>query len=74
MKKWIGLVLAVALFLCPAMVSRAEFDYETIPTPVMLVVDADDITQVFYERNADQKAYPASTTKIMTALLAGYAF
>jgi D-alanyl-D-alanine carboxypeptidase (penicillin-binding protein 5/6) len=70
MKKWIGLVLAVALFLCPAMVSRAEFDYETIPTPVMLVVDADDITQVFYERNADQKAYPASTTKIMTALLA----
>ena len=48
MKKWIGLVLAVALFLCPAMVSRAEFDYETIPTPVMLVVDADDITQVFY--------------------------
>ena len=70
MKKWIGLVLAVALLLCPAMVSRAEFDYETIPTPVMLVVDADDITKVFYERNADQKAFPASTTKIMTALLA----
>lgn len=26
--------------------------------------------RIFYEKNADQKAYPASTTKVMTALLA----
>ena len=33
-----------------------------------ILVDAEDGT-VLYEKNADQKMYPASTTKIMTALI-----
>ena len=33
-----------------------------------IVIDAED-GSVLYEKNADKKAYPASTTKIMTAIL-----
>ena len=33
-----------------------------------IVIDAED-GSVLYEKNAEQKAYPASTTKIMTAML-----
>ena len=33
-----------------------------------IVIDAED-GSVLYEKNADKKAYPASTTKIMTAML-----
>lgn len=70
MKKWVGLVLAVMLLCCMPVSARADYNYDAIPTPVMLVTDAEDISKVFYEKNADQKAYPASTTKIMTALIA----
>ena len=70
MKRMIGLFLVPALLFSLSAASRAEFSYDNIPTPMILVVDADDTRQVFYERNADQKAEPASTTKIMTAILA----
>lgn len=62
-----------ALMLLPLGVLRgasADFDYTTVPTPHMIVVDGSDPGTVFYERAADEKAYPASTTKIMTCILA----
>jgi len=69
MKRFIGVLLALALLIAPAS-ALAEYDYESIPTPHMIVVDGDNPSVVFYERAADEKVYPASTTKIMTCLIA----
>jgi len=69
MKRFLGVLLVLALLLTPA-AALAEFDYDSIPTPNLIVVDGDDPSVVFYERNADQKVYPASTTKIMTTIVA----
>lgn len=40
----------------------------TVSAGAAILIDAEDGT-VLYENNADQKMYPASTTKIMTALV-----
>ena len=69
MKRFLGVLLVLALLWIPS-TARADYDYESIPTPNMIVVDGDDPNVVFYERNADQRVYPASTTKIMTCLIA----
>ncbi|WP_131820729.1 D-alanyl-D-alanine carboxypeptidase family protein [Desulfotruncus arcticus] len=45
---------------------------DNIPEPVgeaAILIDADN-GQVLYDKNADQRMFPASTTKILTALLA----
>jgi len=68
MKRILGALLTIAILLTPAM-ALADYDYDSIPTPNMIVVDGDDPSVVFFERNADQKVYPASTTKIMTTLV-----
>lgn len=71
MKRLLAALLALTLLLLPAAaLAENEYDYDSIPTPNMIVVDGDDPSVVFYERNADQRVYPASTTKIMTCLLA----
>ncbi|HWQ05705.1 MAG TPA: D-alanyl-D-alanine carboxypeptidase family protein [Feifaniaceae bacterium] len=71
MKRLLGALLALTLLLLPASaLAEDDYDYDSIPTPNMIVVDGNDPSVVFYERNADQKVYPASTTKIMTCLLA----
>ena len=69
MKRILGALLTIAILLTPAM-ALADYDYDSIPTPNMIVVDGDDPSVVFFERNADQKVFPASTTKIMTTLVA----
>lgn len=61
--------LVAAAFFCVPKTARADFDYTSIPTPKVLVMDAKDGT-VFFERDADARAFPASTTKIMTCILA----
>jgi len=68
MKRFLGILLILTILLTPA-VALADYDYDSIPTPNMIVVDGDDPSVVFYERNADQKVFPASTTKIMTTLV-----
>ena len=71
MKRFLCTLLAGMLALAlPGLALADAFSYESIPTPHILVVDGDDVNQVFYERAADEKAYPASTTKIMTCMLA----
>lgn len=72
MKKRIaGLLLALVLMLIPAL-SYAELDYETIKTPHIIVIDAGDAEAAhpIYEREADAQLFPASTTKILTAIIA----
>lgn len=69
MKRFLGVLLILSMLAIPS-VARADYDYDSIPTPNMIVTDGDDPSVVFYERNADEKIYPASTTKIMTCLVA----
>ncbi len=69
MKRILGALLTLTILFTPA-IALADYDYDSIPTPNMIVVDGDDPSVVFYERNADQRVYPASTTKIMTTLIA----
>ena len=69
MKRFLGVFLVLAILLTPAS-ALADYDYNSIPSPNIIVVDGDDPSVVFYEKNADQKVYPASTTKIMTTLIA----
>ncbi|MCE5189794.1 MAG: D-alanyl-D-alanine carboxypeptidase [Eubacteriales bacterium] len=69
MKRFLGIFLVLAILLTPVS-ALADYDYNSIPSPNVIVVDGDDPGVVFYEKNADQKVYPASTTKIMTTLIA----
>ena len=69
MKRTIAVILTALLLLVP-MAANAALDYNSIPTPQIIVVDGDDVNAVFFERAADERAYPASTTKIMTCMLA----
>ena len=68
MKRFLSILLVLTILTIPA-VALADYDYDSIKTPNMIVVDGDDPSVVFFERNADQKVYPASTTKIMTTLV-----
>ena len=68
MKRILSALLILILLGTPA-IALADFDYDSIPTPNMIVVDGNDPSVVLYERNADQKVFPASTTKIMTTLV-----
>ena len=69
MKRFLSALLALSILITPAL-ALADYDYDSIKTPNVIVLDANDTSVVFFERNADQKVYPASTTKIMTALIA----
>ncbi len=61
-----ALVLGLALYCGSFSVSAIE--YPEITAPVAILVDA-RYDEVLFEKNAHDRAYPASTTKIMTALL-----
>ncbi len=69
MKRFLSILLVLTILTIPA-VALADYDYDQIPTPNLIVVDGDDPGMVFFERNADQRVFPASTTKIMTTLVA----
>ena len=64
-------LLMAALMLLPASepVSTDAPDAE-VAAPYYIVVDADDPSIVFYQRDADEQCIPASTMKIMTCILA----
>ncbi len=61
------LVIAAALFLCSTNVTYAQ--KPAITAEAAILIDA-QTGNVLFEKNAEKKMYPASTTKIMTALLA----
>lgn len=56
-----------ALPLCSG--AENDFDPSSVSTPYICLMDAATGT-VLYEKNASAQAYPASTTKIMTCILA----
>lgn len=70
MNRVLSLVMA-ALMLLPAStkISNDPPDVELV-APYYIVVDADDPSIVFYERDPDEHCIPASTMKIMTCILA----
>lgn len=69
MKRRILLLLAVAflLTLFPNF-ALADFDPASISTPYVCLMEA-ETGAVLYEHNAQEQAFPASTTKIMTCIL-----
>lgn len=71
MKRYVSAVLAFLFAVCllPAKGTATEFNPASISTPYVCLMDA-STGAVLYEKNAYTKAYPASTTKIMTCILA----
>lgn len=67
MKKITALVLAILLIVGTTLTAKAEEPLE-IQSPSALLMEASTGT-VLYEKNADEKASPASVTKVMTVLL-----
>lgn len=71
-----GIAVAVLIALAAAFVivkSQKVRQTAALPAPAVSAAQAilieESSGKVLYEKNADEKAYPASTTKIMTALL-----
>lgn len=70
MKRTITALLAALFILCALPgAALADFDPASISTPHVCLMDRATGT-VLYEHNARETVYPASTTKIMTTLLA----
>lgn len=59
----------MALLALPVCSSADGFDPESVSTPYICLMDSATGT-ILYEKNSRDKAYPASTTKIMTCILA----
>ena len=64
----LGMVISPSYDL-PQDLTLASARAPAISAASAILIDADDGT-VLYEYNADKKMYPASTTKIMTAMVA----
>ena len=61
------LAVAFLLTLFPNF-ALADFDPASISTPYVCLMEA-ETGAVLYEHNAQEQAFPASTTKIMTCIL-----
>ena len=66
--KRIFLFTIAIIVLCSNIVLASEIDEEQILVPSAILVET-NTNQILYEKNAYQRMYPASTTKIMTAIL-----
>lgn len=74
MKRFLIILLSVLMLLSllPASLAEGgsgEDPFADITTPYLYLVEV-DTGAVLYQRNAQEKAFPASTTKLMTALVA----
>lgn len=71
MKKFLPLFLALLLAVSgiPSSAFADEFDPASVSTPYICLMDS-ATGAILYEHNARDNAYPASTTKIMTCILA----
>lgn len=63
----LALVMAAVMLLCPAEAITYEPDFT--PTSKVVYLENLDTGLILYEKNADEKMYPASLTKIMTAIV-----
>lgn len=65
------LCLLCALLLLAPIFAHAQTDVVSqVMAPYFTIVDACDPTHAFYSKNADATAYPSSTIKILTCLIA----
>lgn len=64
------LIVSIILSVAPAMTAGAEWAPPTAVTAKSVYLVNSDTGTVIYSKNADQKQYPASITKVMTAILA----
>lgn len=72
MKRFIYILISILVLLTAIVPSYAQpdtSDLDKITTPYMILMEAES-GAVLYERSAYVKAYPASTTKIMTCIVA----
>lgn len=69
MKKITSVLLCFILIFSISPVSFADGNEPTVSAEAAVLTDAKN-GNILYDKNADKKMYPASTTKIMTALLA----
>ncbi|MCX8131085.1 MAG: D-alanyl-D-alanine carboxypeptidase [Clostridia bacterium] len=67
MKKFLSLITMILFIILNIPVSHAETLDIAAPSYMLLDLNSG---QVLYEKDSNQKLYPASTTKIMTAILA----
>lgn len=68
--KFLPIILIICLFLCSILSPSAlALDDPGLESRVAIVMDR-NTSKVYYSMNSDQLVYPASTTKIMTVLLA----
>ena len=65
----ITLILIIIPIFLPVSFSFATTEDVYVDAPVALLMDSAS-GKILYERNAREKRFPASTTKIMTAILA----
>ncbi len=63
---FLTIIIFVAMFFCN--IAYADETNIEIGSPSAILIEA-DTGRIFYEKNPDEKMYPASTTKVMTALL-----
>lgn len=63
-----ALALLMVCIMLPS-TGLAAFDPESVSTPYIVLMDA-ATGNILYERQSNTRAYPASTTKIMTCILA----
>src|SRR5574344_1707688 len=69
-KKFIFLILVlIIIFLNSNCFAVADTSSLNIYSPSAILIDA-KTGKILYEKNANEKMYPASTTKILTAILA----
>lgn len=66
-KKIILILFSLILILYPTIIYSATDDITTY-SPTCLLMES-KTGKIIYEKNAYEKMYPASTTKIMTAIL-----
>jgi D-alanyl-D-alanine carboxypeptidase (penicillin-binding protein 5/6) len=66
-KKYVAAFVLILSMLCPLCVSASE--PPTVQSESAILIDA-DTGRMLYGKNENNRAYPASTTKIMVALLA----
>lgn len=68
-KQWLNLILSLLLIFTSSPLNAEEVSTPNIAAGAAILIDANTKT-VLYEKNAYEKEYPASITKLMTALLA----
>ena len=68
MKKTVSIILALLIALCAVVPASAASEMPDLTAQAAIVMDL-TTGEILYEKNADERMYPASLTKIMTGIL-----